>query len=290
MDETLARLKQDARLVSPLVRRVKDYERLAESGQSNAHLLERALQAAGKLLESLSPSDNRAHLQEWYERQVARIREMKDEFRYRFGNELKAALAQQGMELQGQFPKLKAGLYEIAVDFEAGNAGVSWGPGIERIRTRIALSATEIARFIAGFDARLKKAGSEPDAFLRVLSEAYEERRSALSLLPASRVYLVELLGHIAFARQPKKFALNPSRENFQEYSRIQFGLDLFRLKQSGRLALGDRHLQLSVATFDSTTEKGKSIWVPDNETGAGTYYSYLSFVPVAGGSREGNA
>jgi hypothetical protein len=131
----------------------------------------------------------------------------------------------------------------------------------------------------------LKKAEFKPDAFLRVLSEAYEDRLRALSLMPASRVYLVELLGHLAFARQPKKFAVNPSRENFQEYSRIQFGYDLFRLKQSGRLAIGDRHLQLSVATFDSTTEKGKSIWVPDSEAGAGTYYSYLSFVPTPGAS-----
>ena len=48
---------------------------------------------------------------------------------------------------------------------------------------------------------------------------------------------------------------------------------------------MGESQLQLSVATFDSTTEKSKSIWVPDNEAGTGTYYSYVSFVPKTGGS-----
>jgi hypothetical protein len=285
MDEILGRMKQDARLVSPLTRRIREYERLAASGEGNAHLLEKALQRVRKVLDGLSPSETHQSLEDWYGRQAERIRQMKDEFRYRFGNDLKAALAQQGLELQGQFPKLRAGLYSISVDFEAGYAGVFWGPEIERIRTRAALSVSEIARLVASFDARLRKAEFKPDAFLRALSEGYDRRLSELQLASGSRVYLVELLSFVAFARQPKKFAVNPSRENFQEYSRIHFGFDLYRLKQSGNLLLGDRRMQLAVATFDSTTEKSKSIWIPDNEQGAGTYYSYLSFAPI---EREG--
>jgi len=280
MDEVLGRMKQDARLVSPLTRRIREYERLAASGESNAHLLEKALQQVRKLLDGLSPSENHQSLEDWYGRQAERIRQMKDEFRYRFGNDLKTALAQQGMELQGQFPKLRVGRYAISVDFEAGYAGVFWGPEIERIRTRVPLSVAEIARLVTGFDARLRKAEFKPDAFLREVGEGYDRRLNELRLAPGSRVYLVELLSFIAFARQPKKFAVNPSRENFQEYSRIHFGFDLYRLKQSANLMLGDRRMQLAVATFDSTTEKSKSIWVPDNEQGAGTYYSYVSFAP----------
>ena len=194
-------MKQDARLVSPLARRVKDYERLAASGESNAHLLEKALQGSASCWRVCR---RRTTMRIFRNGTSAgrRIREMKDEFRYRFGSELKAALAQQGMELQGS-SETESRLYEIVVDFEAGNAGVFWGPGIERIRTRIALSATEIAGFIGGFDAHLKKTEFKPDAFLRILSEAYEQRLSTLSLMLESRVYVVELLGHIAFARSP---------------------------------------------------------------------------------------
>jgi hypothetical protein len=285
MDEVLGRMKQDARLVNPLARRIRDYERQAGSGEGNAHVLDKALQQIRKLMDGLSASENRQNLEQWYNRQLELVRQMKDEFRYRFGNELKAAVAQQGLELQGQFPKLHAGLYAVNVDFETGNAAIFWGPEIERIRSRIALSAPEIARFIAGFDQRLKKQEFRPEIFLRAVNDAYELRRSELNVAAGSRVYLVELLAAITFARQPKKFAVNPNRENFQEYSRIQFGFDLYRLKQSGKLALEESQLQLSVATFDSTTEKSKSIWVPDNETGAGTYYSYISFVPKTGGS-----
>lgn len=284
MDEILGRMKQDARLVNPLTRRIREYERLAASGESNAYLLEKALQSVRKVLDGLSPSESHQSLEDWYGRQAERIRQMKDEFRYRFGNDLKAALAQQGMELQGQFPKLRAGLYSISVDFEAGYAGVFWGPEIERIRTRVPLSAAEIARLVTSFDARLRKAEFKPDTLLRALGDGYDRRLVELNLTPGSRVYLVELLSFIAFARQPKKFAVNPSRENFQEYSRIHFGFDLYRLKQSGNLVLGDRRMQLAVATFDSTVEKSKSIWVPDNEQGAGTYYSYLNFAPTEQG------
>ncbi len=55
---------------------------------------------------------------------------------------------------------------------------------------------------------------------------------------------------------------------------------DLYRLKKSEVHAIENHIVKLSVATFDATTEKKRSLWVPDNEQGDGTYYSYLSFLP----------
>jgi hypothetical protein len=82
--------------------------------------------------------------------------------------------------------------------------------------------------------------------------------------------------------QQPPGFRLNPTQEKFVEYPRIRFSYDLFRLRQAGQFQAGEDRLKLHVANFDATTEKAKALWVPDNEAGDGTHYSYVSFTREA--------
>lgn len=272
-------MRQDARRVNPLVRRIQEYERLAASEVSNTYLLEKALVPIKKLLDEISASENKQHLGEWYACQLERIQQLKDEFRYRFGTDLKQALEKHGLTLEGQFPVLRAGLYAVKLNFDTGFAGIFWGPEIEPIRAKVKLSIADIEKTVAGFDRKLKGTSLKAAEFLKSLLQGYDRLLDSVGLPKGNRVFLTELLREIVFSVQSRKFAVNPTRENFQEYSRIQFGYDLFRLKQSNQLAGDNRRLHLSVATFDSTTDRGKSLWVPDNERGEGTFYSYASFV-----------
>jgi hypothetical protein len=278
MMQMLTQMQQDARRLAPLVRRVKEYEELQKDEIANVHRLEKALPHIRQQINLLTESDRKAKLLEWCGEQDARVRSLKDDFRYRFGGDLKAALAEHGLPLEGQFPLLHAGFYTTKVDFEAGYARIYWGPEVEVIRSRLALSAADVANAIVSFDQQLKHRGFQASVFVRQLNAAYERNLQASGRPAASRVLITEIMGEVAFQIQPKKFAVNPVRENFQDYSRVQFGYDLYRLKQSGEQVSGGKVLRLFVATFDSTTEKSKSLWVPDSEQGTGTYYSYLSF------------
>jgi hypothetical protein len=278
MEELLRRMLSDGRQARILLRRIQDYQKLAGAELSNTYRLEQALPAIRRLVDGLSDAEHKCRLLEWCAQQEAQIRGLKDDFRFRFGSELKERLERQGLALSGQLPVLHAGRYTIRLDFDTGSAALYWGPEIERIRGRVRLAAEEIERVLADFDGRLKARPFKPQEFLKLLGTAYDRFLYGQRLVPGSRVLLVDLLREIAFLTQPRKFALNPVRDNFQDYSRIQFGYDLFRLRQSEQPVLDGRRLRLSVATFDSTTEKARSLWVPDNEQGSGTYYSYLSF------------
>jgi hypothetical protein len=282
MLEFLGRMQQDGKLARALSRRIQDYEKLSSAELSNTYLLEQALVPIKKQAAGLSATEYRQQLQEWCGQQEERIRALKDEFRFRFGTDLKAALEPHGVTLTGQFPILRAGFYTIKLDFDLGHATVYWGPEVEKIRGRAKLAVVEIEKTVVGFDQQLKAHATRPEEFLALLFDAYERHLHRAGLATGTRLLLVDLMREIAFAVQPRKFAINPTRENYREYSRVHFGYDLYRLKQADSLVVKGCQLRLSVATFDSTTEKARSLWAPDNERGEGTYYSYLSFIAVA--------
>ena len=278
MIPVLTQMQQDAKLLKPMARRVAEYEALLADEAANLHLLEKSLPPIQKLVAALSEGDGKLKLQEWVSGQDARIRTLKDEFRYRFGSDLKSALGTHGLALEGQFPLLRVGCYTIRADFDTGRARISWGTEVETIRSRIPLSAEEIAKAVATFDAQLKKREFQARSFTALLRTAWERARQSPGRAPAERVLLTEAMTEMALLTQPRAFAVNPVRENFRDYSRIQFGFDLYRLKHAPEEDRGGSRLRLFVATFDSTTAKAKSLWVPDSETGSGTWYSYLSF------------
>jgi hypothetical protein len=88
------------------------------------------------------------------------------------------------------------------------------------------------------------------------------------------KLLVTDVLHEFAMLQQSKKFLIDPKKSNFHEFSRVKLSYILYYLKKSD--ALKDMHLH--VATFDATTDKRHSMWVPDNEEGEGTHYAYISF------------
>jgi hypothetical protein len=189
-----------------------------------------------------------------------------------------AGLEGSGMSVRGQLPVLRVGLYTLRVDFDAGSATAYWGPEIEKLRSGMRLEPAELARTLWKWDESLKAKATAPERLLRSLRAAYRRNLAVHGLAEGTRVFLLDLLGELVLLLQPESFRLNPSQEKFVEYPRVRFSYDLYRLRQSGSFAVGHAHMKLHVANFDATTEKAKALWVPDNESGEGTHYSYVSF------------
>ena len=277
MEGLLARLKDVAAGSQKVARRLAAYHPLLVDPVNNAYAREKALAGISGLAARFPDSELRTALGDWAAKEQAAIEKDKEEFRFGFGTQLAQALEQAGLRARGQLPVLRAGMFSVRVDFAAGKAAVFWGPEVERLRGTARLVPAELAATLARWTKDLKDKSMEPEKLARRLVEALHRVYAQSGLEPGTRVPLLEALAEVVLMMQPKGFRADPSKEKFVEYPRVRFSHDLFRLKASGELTRTGSKLKLHVATFDATTDKTRALWVPDNEDGEGTYYSYIS-------------
>jgi hypothetical protein len=271
-----------------LSKRLAAYQLLVDAGVSAAYQRERELAGIRGLIAAFPDSEARRRLEEWHCAEEAAVGEQKEEFRFAFGRELSTGLEGSGLVPRGQMPSLRVGMFSVKVDFEAGAATVFWGPEVERLRSGLKLAPAELARTLRVWHESLKAQEKLDTAeLLRRMRQAYRRLVTLAGLNDGARVYLIDLLGELVLLMQPQSFRMNPAREKFVEYPRVRFSYDLFRLRRDGRFDAGDARLKLHVANFDATAEKTRALWVPDNEDGDGTHYSYVSFTAIPGEVRS---
>lgn len=281
MENLIEFLKITTKKTHDLTKRLKAYQALKAKGASNLPVLEKNLAVIKGLLTDFPDAAVKDSVLSWYTEEASAINKAKEEFRFNFGTTLKGLLEAEGISLRGQLPILRAGFFTLNLIFDLGSAVLSWGPEIETIKSRIPLIPEAINQAIKNFMGQLQKKEFDPLAFLKKLHQAYKRYTTFNNLTYGTKVFLVDLLPELAFLSQSEGFRLDPAKKRFREYSRIQFGFDLYRLKKSEVHTIENHKFKLSIATFDATTEKKRSLWVPDNEQGEGTYYSYIAFEPV---------
>jgi hypothetical protein len=261
-----------------LSKRLSEYKLLLADPVNNVHEREKALADIGRLAAALSESGARTRLDEWLTAERADIEARKAEFKFEFGRQFVAGLEGSGISVRGQLPVLRTGLFTLKADFAAGTAAIFWGPEIEKLKAGLKLEPLALARTVRSYQERLVQKAIEPERLLKQLQAAYRRYCVVTGQPEGTRVFLLDLLSELVLLLQPESFRLNPAQEKFVEYPRIRFSYDLFRLKQAGQFSVAGKRLKLHVANFDATTEKSKALWVPDNEEGEGTHYSYVSF------------
>jgi hypothetical protein len=264
-----------------LARRLVAYRGLLSDPVNNVHARARAVAELSGAIQAFPDSEVRQKLAEWCRNEAAAIEQGRAEFRFEFGRQLVAGLEGSGMTVRGQLPLLRVGLFTVRADFEAGGAAVFWGPEIEKLKSGIALAPADLAATLKRWNERLRLKSVEPAKLAARLHAAYRRLCGFGGHNEGTRVFLLDLLSELVLLMQPESFRLNPSQDKFVEYPRVRFSYDLYRLKLAGAFAVGDMQLKLHVANFDATTEKAKALWVPNNEEGDGTHYSYISFSPM---------
>lgn len=281
MDNLIGFMKITTRKTQVLVKRLKAYQALRAKGLTNLPILEKNLAVIKGLLADFPDTAVKDSVLGWYSEEASAITKAKDEFRFTFGRAVQERLEKEGIALTGQLPILRAGYFTLTINFELGTASLFWGPEIATVKSRLPLIPEHIAAAMTHFLARLGKKDFDPEGFARKLFLAYRRHAMFNALAPGTKVFLVDLLGELAIITQSEGFRVDPAQERFREYSRVRFGFDLYRLRASESTTVENHRLKLSVATFDATTEKKRSLWVPDNDRGDGTYYSYISFEPM---------
>lgn len=231
------------------------------------------------LLQLLGETSLYKELKDFCEQEQIKINKHKEELHFGLGVKLKELFVGFG-ELKGQLPVLRMKFYTIRFDFANGEATIWWGPEKELIK-KINLEPEAIVQTIKSFDEGLGNMWNIPvgttrnrEDFLKILKSAYEHYIKLNNLDNSEKVNLFDLLPECVMLIQGKSFKIDPTKNHFTEYSRIQFSYDLYKMKSIQQ----NQNIQLSVATFAMTEDRAKSLWVPDNEIGDGTYHQSIAF------------
>lgn len=193
------------------------------------------------------------------------IREKLKQYALREINELSKLLKEQQLQLQGQMPQFRVGLFWIDVDQNKLQATIWYGPKQEKEDT-CPLSAQRIWETLRTCKANL---GSKlaPEQFFAKLQQQYK----LLAKQPKERVPLIQLLPYIAIAVQDSRFSIDPRKNYYKEYRRADFSYDLYRIRSlAGKF-------QLATAPRAKTRSKRDFLWIPHDEKGNGSVFSEIT-------------
>ena len=268
-----AKLADLKKIVSSFRTSISTIERLDKDRELNFIEIQKQVDKL-KSLET-NPQDL---LSEWLESYEPELSEARQVVRRRFGAELERLLRPEGMTLSGQLPALKAGIFTIEPDFEAGRVTLWYGPKQERIETVSSLSPKDVLKLIKQQHKSLTSRPLDQEKFLGQLHAAYLGALRRIEKPDGEQVPIISALVEHSFHVQSSRFHIDPRRDNFRSYGRMEFSYDLHRLRQR---RLIDRELILTTATRAYSSRRRDFLWIPNDSQGGGSTYSHILFKEV---------
>lgn len=275
--EIIDSIKSSIKHSNKLVKSLIAYESSAAQGVQNAYVLDKRIGEIEKVIAQIPENAMPHEVNVWLQAEKTRIDKLKDDFRFQLGQQLKTMFEKNGMKMRGQYPTLRIGLFTLKLNFEFGEAALFYGPEVEKLKSRIPLQPQAIYDAVRQYDQDMRGGIVDAQKLSDNLYAAYLRCLKLLEKPAGDKLRITDVLKEYVFLIQPKQFNVDPSRGHYREYSRLKLSYMLYRLKVA---EIDTRGMRLHVATFDSTIDKLRSFWIPDNEEGEGTHYEYISFEP----------
>lgn len=201
-----------------------------------------------------------------------------------FGNELERLLSEQGLSLEGTYPKLKCSFYTITIDIPRNLVNIYFGPEIERISSCEALPV-KVCDEIVKVQKKLLERNLDNNSFIENLYQAYDLCLKRLGKEKGSEIPVADILFLLSYITQSSKFMKNPIKSNFIEYDRILFSYDLHNLKSR---TYNGHELILVTAPRSKTRNRYDNLWIPPaSGKGIGTAISGIKFTEEHHGQRN---
>jgi len=121
-------------------------------------------------------------------------------------------------------------------------------------------SPDAIIEAVARARQRLTARSRGPDELLPALAQAYAVVLARRRARPGDRVPLVEL------------------RDELADGTHAQFAWDIARLRRERRLVIGERRVDLGVATGHATARRSTIVWIED-DGGGGSYFASFRLI-----------
>jgi len=267
-DDPITALERVGKDLSNALKLLRNLRNFAKEPMANATKIRTLLPRIKSVLAKL-PVEITAEVERW----TASLSKILDDEENRRAQSLTSDLDQllraKSVKLGGNLPILEASFFKL--EFRQRDVRVWFGPQREPIGTR-PKSAVAVANFIEQLLAQLNFEPFDDEHFVEQLYQAYRAVLAATSAESATQARIDEVHRQLIVARQEPTFT---QHQRLREYTRMQFGYDLYRLKQRKHRG---KELQLVTASRSQTIQHRDSLWVPSDEIGKGYLYSHLIF------------
>ncbi len=188
-------------------------------------------------------------------------------------------LAEEGIKVSGNLPTLIAGFFSLEFTFGSKGLCTIWlGPGKYRLGTA-PLDPDAICELVRLLNNQYFSKSFDEHAFLADLEKAYRLASVRAGQEYGRRIALSSVVAEMAFCRQRASFMMDPKKETFVTYGRVEFAADLSRLRNR---TIGDLELRLDVATMSQTKKAEEHLWIPRPGSIEGVNFATIRFGKVA--------
>ncbi len=274
------RLREDIDPLLPdLRRKLKELAALASALKEAASALRTEpvdvarLDKATTLLQTFKQGDVVALLPQLGEELDLAQRGLADEF----GQKLRDALAERGIQLGGRAPKFEIGRFELEANFARRSLTLRYGKEIVVPRAPITVEA--VAHAYQTASKAVTGRNQDGKAWIAQFHEAYQTaRRKRIASGP--RINIVDCYVELALLRQSRAFFGEPSKRTFTDYTRAQFAYDFYDFTNRQRLAHEGHVVKAHSATKSQTDSPTKSMWIVEGDAPYdGRYIADVEFV-----------
>ena len=180
-----------------------------------------------------------------------------------FGQALRTAVADLGIELRGRPPRFEISRFELNTNFVSRRASLIYGKDV--ISPRVPLS---IKAVVKGYQTAAKTIMGRNEDGKRWIEQFYQAWQAALRRRESStnRANIVDCYFELVLLRQSKSFRAAPSKTGLVEYSRAQFAYDFFEFTDRNRQEVKGLYAVAHGATKSQADSADKSIWIVEGD------------------------
>jgi hypothetical protein len=216
-------------------------------------------------------------LDEILPRLTAALKEAEAQLGNVFGEALRDAMAESGVEVTGQPPRFEIGRFELNANFLNRKASLSYGKW--EVARNISVSLDAVIKTYEREARSIEGRSVDGTGWIQQFYEAWEvvNRKNSKT---TGRVNIVDCYFEMSLLRQNRAFKNEPSKRSFADYSRAQFTYDFVEFTQRQHLVYNGMIAQMHVATKSQTDSPGKSLWVvTGNSPHDGQYVGDVEFI-----------
>ena len=194
-----------------------------------------------------------------------------------FGQKLRAALSERGIQIGGRAPKFEIGRFELEANFARRFITLRYGRDIVVPHAPVTVEGA-----VRAYESAAKSvAGRNQDgkSWIAQFHEAYQLARRKRAA-DGTRINIVDCYLELVLLRQGRAFAVEPTKRTFSEYMRAQFIYDFHEFTDRQCLAHNGQVVKAHTATKSQTDSPTKSMWIVEGDTPYdGRYIADVEFV-----------
>lgn len=194
-----------------------------------------------------------------------------------FGQKLRDALAEQGVQIGGRAPKFEIGRFELEANFAKRFIILRYGKDIVVPRAPITVEAAIKAYQTAS--KMVAARNQDGKVWIAQFYDAWQIARRKRAI-EGARANIVECYIELVLLRQGRAFASEPGKRTFTDYTRAQFIYDFSEFTDRRRLAHNGQVVKAHSATKSQTDSPTRTMWIVEGDTPYdGRYISDVEFV-----------